>query len=137
MFMIDCSDDDCLTAYDTLQAELEGFSKELAQKPRLILCNKMDTEGAPERARMIAEVIQQKEPGQVVIPLSIFARSGLDQVRREILALVQRMEEAGYKGTTTGRAAAEEKDAKSDFMRSRSVCDVEPVQYPGDDYQED
>lgn len=137
LFMIDCSDDDCLTAYDTLQSELENFSQELARKPRLILCNKMDTEGAPERAKMIEQSIHQKDPEQAVIPLSIFSRTGLDQVRREILALVQRMEAGGYKSTTTGKPVAAEKDAKSEFMKSRSVCDVYPIQYPGSDDSEE
>lgn len=134
LFMIDCSNDDCLSAYDTLQAELEAFSAELAKKPRLILCNKMDTEGAPERAKIITGAIHKKDSQQVVIPLSIFARTGLDQVRREILSLVQRMEASGYKSPTTAKAVApEENTAKSDFMKSRSVCDVAPIQYPGSD----
>ena len=138
LFMIDCSNDDCLTAYDTLQSELEAFSLDLAKKPRLILCNKMDTEGAPERAKMITESIHAKNPDQVVIPLSIFARTGLDQVRREILALVQRMEASGYKSPTTAKTVVvEEKSDKSDFLKSRSVCDVDPVQYPGSDNQDE
>ena len=137
LFMIDCSNDDCLSAYDTLQAELEAFSAELAKKPRLILCNKMDTEGAPERAKIIAEEIHKKDSQQVVIPLSIFARTGLDQVRREILALVQRMEASGYMSPTTARTIApEENTARSDFMKSRSVCDVAPIQYPGTDNED-
>lgn len=138
LFMIDCSNDDCLTAYDTLQSELEAFSPDLAKKPRLILCNKMDTEGAPERAKMITESIHAKNPDQVVIPLSIFARTGLDQVRREILALVQRMEASGYKSPTTAKTVVvEEKTGQSDFLKSRSVCDVDPIQYPGCHNQDD
>ena len=97
----------------------------------------MDTEGAPERAKMIEQAIHQKDPEQAVIPLSIFSRTGLDQVRREILALVQRMEAGGYKSTTTGKPVAAEKDAKSEFMKSRSVCDVYPIQYPGSDDSEE
>ena len=114
LFMIDCSNDDCLTAYDTLQAELEAFSPDLAKKPRLILCNKMDTEGAPERAKMITEAIHAENPDQVVIPLSIFARTGLDQVRREILALVQRMEASGYKSPTTAKTVVVEEKTGRD-----------------------
>ena len=75
---------------------------------------------------------------KLVILLSIFARTGLDQVRREILALVQRMEAAGYKSpTTTKTLVMEEKSDKSDFLKSRSVCDVDPVQYPGSDSQDE
>lgn len=142
LFMIDCSDDECLTAYDTLQAELEAFSPDLARKPRIVLCNKMDTDGAAERAKIIADGIHQKDSAQVVIPLSIFARTGLDQARREILALVRRMEADGYRSPTTAKSqalreeAVQKKAGKSDFLSSRSVCDVSPVQYPGGDQQD-
>ena len=47
------------------------------------------------------------------------------------------MEAGGYKSTTTGKAVATEKDAKSEFMKSRSVCDVYPIQYPGSDDSEE
>ncbi len=53
LFMIDCSDDTCFSAYETLKKELEGFSKELLKKPRIVLCNKIDVEDARERAEKL------------------------------------------------------------------------------------
>ncbi len=134
LFIIDCSDDDCLNAYDTLCAELSSFSPELAAKPRIVLCNKTDTDGAPERAELVAESIRTKHPGEIVIPMSIYARTGLDRVRREILSLVERMEDAGHVSPSSKnvpRTAAADGGAESEFLKSRSVCGEEPVQYPG------
>ncbi|MBR5866338.1 MAG: GTPase ObgE [Spirochaetaceae bacterium] len=129
LFMIDCSDDDCFTAYETLQGELESFSDKLAEKPRLILCNKIDTEGGRERAALVAEAIHKKDPNQVVIPMSVYTKQGLDSVRKEILDLVIKMEEQGHVSPSSKRV--EPGTGLSDFMKSRSFCDDEPVQYPG------
>ena len=131
LFMIDCSDDNCFNAYETLQGELSSFSDELAKKPRIILCNKIDTEGGLERAMQIVESIQKTNPEQVVIPMSIYSRQGLDDVRKAILELVESLEQKGHVGITTKKVKAESKNEISEFMRTRSVCDVEPIQYPG------
>lgn len=129
LFMIDCSDDDCLSAYETLQGELAAFSGDLAQKPRLVLCNKIDTDGGHERAALVAEAVRGRHPGQKVLPMSVFSREGLDAVRREIIALVERMEGEGHVSPTTRTAS--KAAGVSDFIRTRSVCDDRPVQYPG------
>lgn len=131
LFMIDCSDDSCLTAYETLQQELASFSKELAAKPRIVLCNKMDTEGAEDRFHLVEEAVHKLNPEEVVIPLSILERRGLNNVREEILRLVETMEEQGYVGPRGVNKKNGNAQEKSDFLKSRSVCDVEPIQYPG------
>ena len=59
--MIDCSDENYLSAYDTLCAEISSYSQELAAKPRIVLCNKIDVEGAAERAREIASKIRKTD----------------------------------------------------------------------------
>ena len=61
LFMIDCSDENYLSAYDTLCAEISSYSQELAAKPRIVLCNKIDVEGAAERAREIASKIRKTD----------------------------------------------------------------------------
>lgn len=129
LFMIDCSTDDCFSAYETLQGELASFSTKLVEKPRLVLCNKIDTEGGMERAALVAEAIHKNNPDQIVLPLSVYSRKGLDSVRKEIMSLVERMEAAGHKSPTTRTPAAEAK--VSEFLKTRSVCDDQPVQYPG------
>ena len=127
--MIDCSNDECYSAYETLQAELKAFSSDLAAKPRLVLCNKIDTEGGKERAEQVAKSIRIANPSQVVIPMSVYTRHGLDSVRKEILSLVEKMEEAGHVSPSTKQPSGN--SSKSDFLKTRSVCEDEPVQYPG------
>lgn len=128
LFMIDCSDDDCFNAYDTLQGELKAFSKELAEKPRIVLCNKIDTEGGLERAKEVAAVLQKQNPNLKVLPLSVYTRQGLDEVRREIITMVERMEAEGHVSPTTKKQSQGE---GSVFLKTRSVCDDRPIQYPG------
>lgn len=132
LFMIDCSDDSCFTAYDTLCAELEAFSTKLAAKPRIVLCNKIDTEGGTDRAKKVAEAIHQKHPGETVLPLSIYARTGLDEVRRAVLELVERIEREQITRSPADLRKSYTQSAVSDFLKTRSVCGDEPVQYPGD-----
>ena len=44
VFMVDCSDDNYLTTYETLCNELANYSDSLMEKPRIVLCNKIDVE---------------------------------------------------------------------------------------------
>ena len=128
LFMIDCSDDECFNAYDTLQGELAAFSKDLAAKPRIVLCNKIDVEGGLQRAKEVASVLQKSDPTLKVIPLSVFTRQGLDEVRREIISMVERMEAEGHVSPSTKKQT---QDKESTFLKTRSVCDDRPIQYPG------
>lgn len=149
VFIIDCSDPDALNAYEKLSAELASFSEELAQKPHIILCNKIDVEGAAE----VAAEIAAKYPDEKVIPMSVFSREGLPRVRNEIIELASRLPETGsavgasvsesvagvtaIEGVTpTGPVAdaaegAAPKKAVSAFMKDRAVCSDEDTQYPG------
>lgn len=116
VFIIDCSDENYLEAYEKLMLELKNFSPELAEKRRIILCNKIDVEGASMNAAEVA----QKLKDEVVIPMSVEKKTGLDTVRKEIIDLVDRM---------NGTAPVTAK--KSSFMAERASCSDEGTQYPG------
>lgn len=120
-FIIDCSDDECFEAFEKLKLELKNFSKELAGKPRIVLCNKLDIEGASERF----EKIRKELKGETVLGMSVFARKGMNDVRKAVIVLVDAVEEK------TEQKKAEAPAAKSAFMAGRSVCDSMEVQYPG------
>ena len=62
IFVIDVSDENYLEAFDTLLQELKTFSEPLAQKQHIILCNKIDIEGALDRAEEIKAKIKQMGP---------------------------------------------------------------------------
>ncbi len=117
VFIIDCSDDNYLGAYDKLLAELESFSPELVKKRRIILCNKIDVEGAAVRAAEVAEKLK----GETVIPMSVLAHKGLNNVKAEIVSLVDSME----------KKTAPSASKKSAFMQERASCSDEDTQYPG------
>ncbi len=124
--MIDCSDDNYATAYDTLCDELSSYSPALMEKPRIVLCNKTDVDGAFDRALEIIEKIRSAAPEIPVIPVSAMTGRGLDNARREIINLVNRLENRAL--SEPGKAP---ESPESSFMNSRAFVDDEPVQYPG------
>lgn len=123
LFMIDCSEENCFSAYETLCGELRAFSAELLEKPRIVLCNKIDIPGASDRAAEIKKTLRLSDPDLVVLPLSISERKGLDSVQKAISDMVSKLDDCD--------TSAAEGQKISAFMAARSVCDDMPVQYPG------
>ncbi|WP_407396757.1 GTPase ObgE [Treponema sp.] len=127
LFMIDCSDDNYLEAYDLLLKELEGFGGDLTKKPRIVLCNKIDVEGADKRAEEVVAKLAEREPEVKVIPVSVMARKNMNEARLAIVSLVEKMNAE----KDAEKKVVEGKPAKSDFMAGRSVDDSMEVQFPG------
>ena len=130
IFMIDCADSNYKTAYKTLCSELSNYSDELMEKKRIVLCNKIDEEGAFEHALEVAEEIRASEPDVSVIPVSVMEGRGMKDARNQIIQLVSELEKRNN-DMTTGKSA----EAKaSSFMASRALLDDDDdVQYPGSD----
>ena len=140
LFMIDCSDENCLSAYGTLCAELEGYSSELAGKPHIVLCNKIDVEGAAENARKIAEEIARTEPDTVVLPVSVAAHIGMNDIRVALLKLVSSIDKENASVNESSERVSNggflTKRNKSSFFNpmfagGTSIDDGMEVQYPG------
>lgn len=138
--MIDCSDDSCFGAYETLCRELEGFSVELLKKPHIVLCNKIDLEGSKERAEQIAGQIKKTEPETTVLPVSVAAHIGMNDIRLAILDLVTKLDgtpqQFNADGTTvsSGSFLTNKKEGTSlnpTFMSTRSVDEDAEIQFPG------
>jgi GTP-binding protein len=127
LFMIDCSDESCFTAYDSLLHELDAFGGDLLSKPRIVLCNKIDVEGAKERADAVAKAIKEKEPSTRVIETSVLEHIHIREVRESIVNLVREMERL----RTPGKNHAQKPGEKSAFLASRSVDDSMEEQFPG------
>lgn len=83
-YLVDVSDDNFLDAFDILKNELAEYSSELAGKNSLLICTKMDEEGAEERFGQI----KAKYPGMTVLPLSIYMDELLDDIKRAFMHLV-------------------------------------------------
>ena len=110
-FLIDLSDENYLTAYDTLCGELAAYSEELAAKKRVIIATKLDLEGTKERLKTLREKLSDVP----VLGISVFNRWGLDEVRDAFVALVEELAAAdanksaeasagGISGKQTGSA---------------------------------
>jgi len=119
VFIIDCSDENFESAYDKLQEELKNFSEDLSKKKRIILCNKIDVEGAAENAAVVASRLKD----EIVIPMSVYTQEGLHRVKHAIIQLVN--EENADKTSVVIQKN------KSDFLKTRSSAIEENIQYPG------
>ena len=74
-FLIDLSDDNYLTAFDVLSAELRAFSPELALKKKVILGTKTDLPETPGRIEELAA----KYPDEQVLGISVFSGEGIKE----------------------------------------------------------
>ncbi len=131
VFMIDCSDDNYLDAYGMLLKELDQFGGNLLEKPRIVLSNKVDVDGAMDRALEVAKKIRSEDPSITVIPVSMLARTNIRSVKEAIVSLVKKMEEAKNPdgGSESGSGGSRKKT--SSFLSQRSVDESMEEQYPG------
>lgn len=126
IFMIDCSDENCLSAYQTLCSELENYSDLLLEKPRIVLCNKIDLENAYENAQKIEIEIHKIEPQTSVIPVSVLTGNGMKDAKQQILNLVNKLE------NRSEEKSEQKSEFGSNFMNSHFENDDErEIQYPG------
>jgi GTP-binding protein len=134
-FLIDCSDEQYLTAYDTLLYELKTYSKDLVQKRRIVLLNKIDLPGAAERAAELAQILKKEHPLDIILPISIKKKEGMGRVQEEMEAMVERMEENAALQTETSMGYTyvnyTQSQKKSSFLDSRASCSDETHQFPG------
>ena len=131
VFMIDCSDDNYLDAYGMLLKELDQFGGNLLEKPRIVLCNKVDVDGAMDRALEVAKKIRSEDPSITVIPVSMLARTNIRSVKEAIVSLVKKMEEAKNPDGGSGDGDGGSRKKKSSFLVQRSVDESMEEQYPG------
>jgi GTP-binding protein len=68
-----------LVAYETVNRELALYSQSLAKKPQVIVLNKLDLPGAPQRAQIFCSAIKIKED-QDVISISAAQKTGIDRL---------------------------------------------------------
>lgn len=121
VFIIDCAaEESCFTAYQTLKKELSSYSTVLAEKKRIVLCNKIDEEGALSRARSIIEDIHKEDEKVVALPVSVLRGTNMRAVSEAIIDV------AGQSDTHSVL-----REEKSTFLATRSCDEEMEVQYPG------
>ena len=107
---------------------LANYSDELMEKPRIVLCNKIDVEGAFERAVEVADRIRKNEPETCVIPVSVVTGRGMKDAQHNIIKLVNSQQK------TENVFDNKNEEFGSSFMKSRSSADDfddTEIQYPG------
>ena len=72
------------TDYEILKKEIDEYSAELAERPHLVVANKMDTEAAQENLPRFV-----KETGVKPISISCASREGLEEFKAELRKLVK------------------------------------------------
>jgi GTP-binding protein len=87
VFLVDLSEETCLSAFDILYKELETFSPELTKKQRLLVGSKTDLEGAHSRL----EELKAKYPQETVLGISVFSGEGIP----ELAARIGRLADSG------------------------------------------
>ncbi|MBC6719598.1 GTPase ObgE [Treponema sp. Marseille-Q4130] len=128
IYMIDCSDESCMAAYATLKKELASYSPELAAKPKMVLCNKIDVEGAAERAQKIIKLIREAEKETPVIAISVTANMNMRSAKIGIIDMVDAASGVRTEGQDGEISRGNE---ASSFLSTRSVDESMETQYPG------
>ncbi|MDR0999068.1 MAG: GTPase ObgE [Treponema sp.] len=91
LFLIDLSQDNYREAFGALCRELEAFSPDLLEKPRLILGTKTDLEESSGRL----EELGKKYPGEKIRGISVFSGQGLAELAGDLAKLADVSAAAG------------------------------------------
>jgi GTP-binding protein len=74
-----------LEACETVQQEMRLYSQQMAEKPQIIVLNKMDIPGTAEKAK----IFQAAARGKLVILLSAVTKKGVDRLMSRISQLLE------------------------------------------------
>ncbi len=81
--------EDPLAAYHVVNKELVGHSRALAEKPQIVVLNKLDIDGAGELADRFCQALD----AITVLKISAATHQGLDQVKSCMLQQLERLDE--------------------------------------------
>jgi GTP-binding protein len=103
-FLVDLSGPDWRTAFDVLREELRGYAPELAEKKRVLVATKLDV----DEARRNFPLFREKYGDERVVGISAFARTGLEDLRREFGLLVREVSLEAAAARTLAESGADE-----------------------------
>ncbi|MBU1052227.1 MAG: GTPase ObgE [Proteobacteria bacterium] len=78
--------DNPLYGYDIINKELASYSKTLAEKPQLVVLNKLDITGAKESADIFIKAAKNVK----VLTISAATGKGIDELKKKILQLLEK-----------------------------------------------
>lgn len=141
VFMIDCSDKNFFSAFDTLKKEIQDFNKDLLKKPFIVLCNKIDIEGAFDNAKLLIQALKQKDPNITAIPISVLQNYGLKDATKKIAQLTRKnqsfmdcdIDDSNGNSDSGGNKEGKKQTRASIFLQGRSVDGTCKTQFPGEE----
>jgi len=78
-----------LKVYNTINKELAMYSKELAEKPQIVVVNKLDLPGAGEAANMFKSAAKDKK----ILLISAITQTGIEDLKSQIVKLLDNYSE--------------------------------------------
>ena len=93
LFVIPSNEDDPAAHYRTLLRELEAYSPELMDKPRLVALSKTDLLPPDMHDAFVAEASAGFEDDVQILPISSVAQKGLDRLKEALWKWVDQQEE--------------------------------------------
>ena len=75
-----------IPGYETVNRELAGYSPQLAQKPQLLVLNKMDLPDTDKKAKLFQSALNDRE----VLLISAVTRQGIEALTSKIIELLDR-----------------------------------------------
>ena len=73
-----------LKVYNTINKELAMYSKGLAEKPQILVVNKLDLPGADEAAKIFKSAAKDKK----ILLISAINRTGIEELKSQIVKLL-------------------------------------------------
>lgn len=86
-------DENPVNAIRTLEKEIAKYSDDLADKPRWLVCNKIDLIPGDEREQVVADLVAELDWKGPVYTVSAVAGDGLDPLMLDILNYFERLKE--------------------------------------------
>lgn len=107
--------DDPLAAYECINNELSLYSEKLTEEPQIVVLNKLDVAGADELAKTFRSALK-KHPvfrrHPVCLSISAIAREGTEDLKSEIIQLLDKLDEKQHKNVLRGRKKGRRKGGK-------------------------
>ena len=81
-----------LAGYETINAELAGYSPQLAEKPQILVLNKMDLPGANQTAKTLQAMLKDQD----VLLISALTREGVEELISKIIERLDQFHGNGH-----------------------------------------
>jgi GTP-binding protein len=90
--LIDATAEEPLTAYNTIQTELQAYDHGLAERPQILVLNKIDAVDSEELETLMQDLSAVAK--QPVLAISAVARTGLDPLLNQVWLYLEQFEVA-------------------------------------------